>query len=374
VDRSFDVVVAGAGIMGLSCALELARRGRKVGVFDPAGTKAQASWAAAGILVTRDAHAFSSAFREFYVRSIRLYPEWLSGVSALAGKEVHVRRSGDYLVFDLEDPEGRRRLEAKSRQLERERATDFTITDTLPEALRGRSPLAKAKVFHFPGEGYVQNRDLLEALRAACARAGVLFLAEAPSHAWEFRHGKSHFAFSGERWEARQVLLAAGSWSLRVLEALGITAPMTPVKGQMVRIPKFHDSEAMIHFNDNLYLIPRGDSLVAGATTEPGVWDEGFDQVGEDYVESHFRKLLPGIPHHSIESWSGLRPRTKDRLPWMGWLDADRGWAICTGHYKCGISMAPLAAQCLTKTLLGEKTPYDLSPFNPWRKQGLTAS
>jgi glycine oxidase len=374
VNRSFDIVVAGAGVMGLSCALELARRGRKVGVFDPSGTKAQASWAAAGILVTRDAHAFSSAFREFYVRSIRLYPEWLSGVSALAGTEVHVHRSGDHIVFDLDDPEGRRRLDARMRQLERERAADFTVSDTLPEALGGRCPLSRVKVFHFPGEGYVQNRDLLEALRSACGKAGVSLLAATPSTAWEFRQGKTHFAFAGERWEARQTLLAAGSWSLRVLESLGISAPMVPVKGQMMRIPKFHGSEGMIHFNDNLYLVPRGDTLVAGATTEPGIWDEGFDRVGEEYVESHFRRLLPGVPHDAIETWSGLRPRTKDRLPWMGWLDPERGWAICTGHYKCGISMAPLAAQCLSKTLLGEKTPYDISPFNPWRRQGLTAS
>ncbi|MDB5050278.1 MAG: Glycine oxidase ThiO [Fibrobacteres bacterium] len=357
--------------MGLACALEEARRGARVGVFDPAATQAQASHAAAGILVTRDAHVFSSPFREFYVRSIRQYPEWLAALTASAGREVPLHKGGDYLIFDLDDPAARDRLEAKSRQLDRERSLAFTVTDTLPKHLQAHSPLAKVRVFHFPEEAYVQNRELLAALRLACEKAGVVFRIGNPARAWEYAEGTTRLTFSEDRWEARRVLLAAGAWSFQALEHLGITAPMVPVKGQMIRIRNFHGLESMIHFNDNLYLVPRGDSLVVGATTEPGNWSEGFDGVGEAYVETHLRRFLPEVSREPLETWSGLRPRTRDRLPWMGWLDQERGWAICTGHYKCGISMAPLAAQCLSKLLHGEKAPFDLSPFNPWRKQGL---
>ncbi len=358
--------------MGLACALEEARRGAKVGVFDPGLTEAQASGAAAGILVTRDAHAFASPFREFYVRSIRAYPEWLAGVSAAAGAQVPLHREGDYLVFDLDDRAGRERLEAKSRQLERERSLAFTVTDTLPPLLRGHCALENVKVFHFPEEAYVQNRELISALRSACGKAGVVFRHCHPERAWEYASGRTLLAFPEGSWEARKVLIAAGAWSLRLLESLGVSAPIIPVKGQMMRIPKFHGSQSMIHFNDALYLVPRGDSLVVGATTEPGTWSEGFDGAGEAFIASQLRRFLPEVSRQPLEAWSGLRPRTRDRLPWMGWLDLDRGWAICTGHYKCGISMAPLAAQCMVRLLHGEKPGFDLAPFQPWRKQGLT--
>jgi glycine/D-amino acid oxidase-like deaminating enzyme len=56
----------------------------------------------------------------------------------------------------------------------------------------------------------------------------------------------------------------------------------------------------------------------------------------------------------------------------MGWLDASRGWAVCAGHYKCGISMAPLAAESMVRLLAGEKPLVDLRPFDPWRKKGLS--
>src|SRR5690606_31468636 len=107
MQEDFDLVVAGAGVMGLGCAWEEARRGSKVAVFDPAPGGAKASLAAAGILVTRDARIFMSPFREFYVRSIRMYPEWLEDLSKAAGTEVPLHRSGDFLVFDASEPAGR---------------------------------------------------------------------------------------------------------------------------------------------------------------------------------------------------------------------------------------------------------------------------
>lgn len=358
--------------MGLACAWEEARNGRKVAVFDPAATGVQASRAAAGILVTRDARVFSSPFREFYVRSIRQYPEWLAAVSSAAGTEVPLHRSGDWLIFDLDDSEAVKRLELKSRQFDRERSLDFTVTDRLPEFLRDHCPLERIKAFHFPGEAYVQNRTLLAALRTACERAGVEFRREAPVRPWKPEGGGTAIEFAGDAWVARQVLLAAGAWSLQVLEAMGISAPLIPVKGQLLRLQKFHGSESMVHFNDSLYLVPRGDSLVAGATTEPGTWSEETDGRGAAYVEKGFRRFLPDASREPLEAWSGLRPRTRDRLPWMGWLDQEKGWAICTGHYKCGISMTPLAAQCLVNLLNGRKPPFDLTPFHPWRKLGLS--
>ena len=275
----FDLAIAGAGIMGLACAWEEARRGKSVGVFDPSVSAAQASFAAAGILVTRDARFFASPFREFYVRSIRQYPEWLAGISAVPGAEVSLHRGGDHLIFDLDDAFAREKMEAKERQLEREHSHDFTIADALPEFLKGHCPAVNVRVFHFPGEAYVQNRDLLAALRLACETAGVVFRIGSPTLPWEHSGGSTRIRFDDGEWEARKVLIAAGAWSAGLLGSLGIAAPMVVVKGQLARIPKFHGTDGMIHFNDDFYLVPRGEWLVAGATTEPGVRSEGFDEA-----------------------------------------------------------------------------------------------
>lgn len=368
---TYDLAIAGAGVMGLACAWEAARRGLSVLVFDPGLTRAQASRAAAGILVTRDARAFQSVFREFYVRSIRMYPEWLEALAAASGRDVPYRRAGDWMVFDLDDPRAVKRLAEKERQFAREKAAGFTVTDTLPPILAGRTPVSRIRAFHFPGEAYVQNRDLLDALREACLRSGVAFRAEAAPGPWGSAAGLTRLPFSGGPIAARRVLVAAGAWSENVLADQGIRAPVIPVKGQLVRLPRFHGGDSMLHLNDEMYLVPRGDSLVCGATSQPGVWDEGFDALGEAWIGSRLARWFPDLDAAPLERWSGIRPRTRDRLPWMGWLDSARAWAVCAGHYKSGISMAPLASQCLVRLLLREKPPADLAPFDPWRRRGL---
>jgi len=370
-DAGLDLVVVGAGVMGLGCALAAAKEGKSVAVLDPAPDSAKASWAAAGILVTRDAHPFLSPFREFYVRSIHAYPAWLAEIAAQTGISVPLHRGGDHQIFDLESKAGLEQYQAKVKQLDREHSRAYTVSDELPPFLRGFSPLRNVKVFHFPGEAYVQNRDLLSALRAACLKAGVRIESGSASGPWEYSAGRTRIPMDNGELLARQVLLAAGAWSGKVLEDLGIAAPMIPVKGQMCRIRKFYPEDGMVHFNEDIYLVPRGDSLIIGATTEPGVWSEGFDSTGEEYLGGHLKRMLPEISQEPMETWAGFRPRTRDRLPWMGWIDIDRGWAICAGHYKCGVSMAPLAAQCMSRLLMGEKPPVDLAPFHPWRLKGL---
>lgn len=372
---NLDLAVAGGGIMGLACALEAAIRGRRVAVFAPrsitGAAEGSASWAAAGILVTRDARVFHSPFREFYVRSIHSYPAWLDRLAALTSRKVPLHRHGDYLVFDLDTPGAQAQLDARRSQWDREHARAYTESEELPAFLRDHSPLERVRVFHFPGEAYVQNRDLLETLRAACEGQGVQFVETTLRGPWEHKAGFTEGQTATGAFRARQVLVAAGTWTAPLLESLGITAPLVPVKGQMIRIPRFHSSPSLVHYGEEIYLVPRGDTLIVGATTEPGVWRDGYDEVGEAYIGRHLARFLPEVAKSPVEAWSGLRPRTRDRLPWMGWLDASRGWALCAGHYKCGISMAPLAAESMVSLLEGNRPPVDLQAFDPWRKKGL---
>ena len=227
---------------------------------------------------------------------------------------------------------------------------------------------------HFPEEAYVDNRLLLENLQAACLNMGVdLMSSKNPApHLLSTNEVRVNFwdaSNATKTLRSKQLLVTAGVWSNSILHQLGWTAPMIPVKGQLGFVPPIHSSNSMVHLGENLYLVPRGKNMILGASTEPRVWDEGYIQeIGEKIIKKSLVYLSKN-PGPFLETWTGIRPRTKDRLPLMGSISSNV--FLCTGHYKSGISMAPLAAKCMADLMNEEKPSMDLKPFAPLRKKGL---
>lgn len=379
----YDLLVLGAGVMGLSVAFEEQQRGKRVAVIDPkpfGADRSRASWAAAGILVTRAGVLGDSAFRNFHLRSVPLYPDWLARVEAAAGMTVPYERSGDYQIF-LGDPahntETGRILHEREDQLRRERASRFTRLQDWPDFLKPHGAHEPVHLYHFPDEAYVNNRMLLQALEAALRRGGATLLPESRAVKITRDGNQNQVDVTTPTGtltiRATKILVAAGAWCNDVLGLLGLTMPLYPVKGQLALLPNFHGTRSMLHGGERFYLIPRGDKLVAGATTEPRVWEDGFNEKGERHLGTELARFFPGVKPEWVETWSGLRPRSADRLPLFGWADEASGVAIATGLYKSGISLAPLAARALSALLNGEKPPVDLRPFAPWRTGGLSA-
>jgi glycine oxidase len=382
----YDLLVLGAGIMGLSVAFEQQQQGKRVAVVDPhapgAGL-ARASWAAAGILVMRAGVLGGSPFRRFYLRSIPMFPDWLARIEAASGIRVPYERGGDYQIFPgdpAHDAEARRVLEEREDQLRRERASRFTRLDEWPDFLKPYGAPGPIRAYHFPDEAYVNNRVLLEALEAALRRGGATMLAGATpvgiGREGDLNTVTLSTAGATRTLRAARLLIAAGAWSNEPLKLLGLAMPLYPVKGQLALLPNFHGTRTMLHGGERFYLIPRGDQLVAGATTEPRIWDTRFDEKGERHLGGELARFFPGVRIPSfgaVETWCGLRPRSADRLPLLGWLDEASGIALATGLYKSGISLAPLAARAMAALLNGEKPPVGLRPFAPWRAGGLTS-
>lgn len=376
---SFDIAVLGAGVIGLAAAFEESQRGRRVAVIDAGAFGLGASWAAAGILNARAGLLGNSPFREFHLRSVAAYPDWIARIESASGRPIPYSRTGDYQVFPLDDPASRLALHEREDQLFREKAHAFTVRDAWPDFLAPHAAPGPVRVFHYPGEAYVQNRVLLESLTEALRRRGAgLFPGTRVEKFGREKNGvhvlEAVAEGRGVRILADQVLIAAGTGCNALLGLLGLALPLSPVKGQLAMLPRFYAEDTMVHGVEKFYLVPRGNRLIAGATTERGVDDTEFNARGEAHLAGQLRRFFPRVRPEWVESWGGLRPRSADRLPVMGWVDEGAGIAISTGHYKSGISLAPLSARCLSALLHGEKPPASLAPFDPWRSGALQSA
>ncbi len=361
--------------MGLSCALSEAVQGKSVTVIDKFPLSTKASFASAGILTQRGASKFYSPFREFQIRSLWAFDKWLGTVSNHAARPISVNRWGAYLIYNQDLEGGQAQFESELAKLEREKAEGFTISTDLPAHLQPLAHKAIYQVIHFPDEGFVNNKDLLNALTAACLKFNVKFLEQTTVTALTSHSGGVDLEYKSKddagHLQADHMIVAAGAWCNDLLNLLGLRAPLVPVKGQMFSIPIQYQENCFIHFQKELYLVPRGDQLMVGVTTEAREWDESFTPEGEAYVTNLLRALLP-MPQLTItDRWAGLRPRTKDRVPFMGPCDSHDRVYLCTGHYKSGIGMAPLSAQCISAMINGQTPPFDMTPFLPQRKNGI---
>lgn len=361
-----EVIVLGGGIVGLSIARESALQGRSTIVLERDVATSHASAAAAGLLVSRAVRSSTVAGRMFYTRSLEAYPRWIADLERESGLRIPLAEGDDWCFFCPCS-----RADRFRDRLERESDPDsWQETDRLPAGLSEHVSSRPWRVFRFAHERWVKPSDLLPALRSSALRAGAQLLEGVGIPTVTRTAGGGWSVSTQDRTIAcRDLVVAAGPWSGGVLETLGWSANLVPVRGQMVLVPRLHGLEALVHLEDSFYVVPRGDHSVVGATSEHGVWEETTTDAGLQDLLGRIGLLFPGFdPSLAVDRWAGIRPRTRDRVPHLGWLEP--GLMVASGHYRSGISMAPLTGQVASDLLADRKPSHDLADLDPHRRPG----
>ena len=370
-----NALVLGGGVIGLSVADELARRGARVTVIDMRSPGRGASQASAGILAPYvEAHE-SSPLLDLGVRSLDLFDEFVQRVSRDSGRPVEYSRSGT-LQIALSDDESRGFAVAKawldSRGVESELFT--------PNELQRLEPAVTERAvtgLRIPRQGFVSVPSLLQALTQSARQHGARF--ESPVQALDVDNGADRVRVrAGDRqYDADVVVIAAGSWSGRI-RVRGVPAlPVRPVRGQLLhlRFAPTLPRPTTIVWGPRCYTVPWTDgSLLVGATMEDVGFDETSTVDGVHELGSAVIDLLPAARGASLEAIRvGLRPALPDDLPAIGpFRDAPRVWAA-TGHFRNGILLAPLTAALLARGVIeGDHDPALAltSPDRTWRVPG----
>ncbi|MBV9333961.1 MAG: glycine oxidase ThiO, partial [Candidatus Eremiobacteraeota bacterium] len=340
-----DVIVAGAGLIGLSIAFELAQRGAAVRVYDRAEPARAASWAGAGMLAPYTERITDESLLAFCAESLREYPDFVARVRDASGIDAHLRLDGVfYAAFESGEIDSLARhandLQKRGVRCEMlDRNAVLTAEPWLGAALTGG--LLKHD------EGHVDNRRLGRALAAACQARGVRieqsFSMEIESDARRVLGVRTDRGFNG----AKAVVNACGAWAaqLRGVPA-SCVPPIEPVKGQMIALNVPTGFVRRATWVPGAYLVPRDDGrLLIGATVESKGFDERVTGEGVHELLHAALNAAPALGSFTItESWAGLRPGTPDGLPVLGTTELD-GFLLATGHYRNGILLAPATAR-----------------------------
>lgn len=336
-----EICIAGAGIIGLSLALELHRRGAAVTILERDTPLSHASIAAAGMLAAHDP-VNPSPLEPLSELSVSLYPKFLSHIAELSGQLVPFQTS--------------RTLQGHP-----------TYSS---DAVSASIPGLQINELHFRilEEYSIDPRQLAPALLAAVRNTSVCLLENTMLHSVTETGHDLVLQTTGGSLRAKQLVYAMGAWS---------PAPVAPRKGQMlsVALPLSFSLHEVVR-TPSIYIVPRtkgprAGNVLVGATIE----DAGFDTTPHHADLARLREraaqLIPilGDPAlcPEVDSWAGLRPSTPDGLPLLGHHPASSRRFLATGHYRDGILLAPATAHVMAQTLGGEQTTVDLTPFSPAR-------
>ena len=353
--KTWDVIVIGGGVIGLSLAWRLRKASATVLVVEKGEPAREATYAAGGMLADCDP-GIPPDLRPIATASARLYPEFVKELQAEAFQSPDLREQGTIAFFDGEEASACR----EARQLNGDELTEL-------EPLIARRGSA-----YFLPERSIDPRKLGRALDKAARTIGVDLVSGAPATEVATLGGRASGVRTAKSFYASNAVVnCAGAWAAQ-LKPLGV--PTHPVKGQMVcLIPLAEDKHAgplvqHVIRTPEVYIVPRSDGrILLGATVEEVGFEKRVDPETVKRFTESAAAVVPEIGRMRLhDAWAGLRPGTPDGLPILG-ATSLKGYFAATGHFRDGILLAPVTALIMTQLLKGRAAGFDLQKFSPLR-------
>jgi glycine oxidase len=358
-----DVVVIGAGLIGLAVAFELAERGAAVRVVDRSVPARAASWAAAGMLAPYTEGVRNQALLRLCAASLQEYPAFVERVVRASGIDPRLHLDG--VVHAAFDDAHFEQLWRHAHALQTQGVWCGVL---YREGVLVAEPWIGASVVGgilIGGEGCVDNRLLGRALLAACETHGVRIEANSTVVVQCDRRRMLGIHTDRGFTSSRAAINACGAWAARVQ---GVppqcVPPVEPVKGQMFALNAPAELVRRPTWVPDAYFVPRDDRRVlVGATVERVGYDGRVTAQGLHRLLDAALVAAPSLADFAVtETWAGLRPGTPDGLPFLGPTPLE-GLFVAAGHFRNGVLLAPATARLIADAVEG-RAPSELADFS----------
>ena len=401
--KQADIVVVGAGIIGVACALQLARQGRRVVVLDPQAPGMGASYGNAGHLATEQVFPIADlsilkrlpamlldpmgplrldwtylprALPWFIrlllnLRPVR-YQRTVAGLRALnegslgawqrllqsMGQTQLLREDGSLLVY--ERAESRAALDAVQQRMRQQGvAVDFWSGDAVRKAAPQLSDAIQGGLF-FPATGhFLDPYTVVGELVNAAKAEGVQFLQQRVLDGRVEGSGVSLTTDQGVL-TAQQVLIACGAHSAKLTAALtGKQVPLDTERGYHLMLP--HEQQrlpfAVTSLERKFIMTPMTGGLRLAGTVEFA----GLDRPANMQRAWQLHRLSKGLFRHDLSDseatpWMGFRPSLPDSLPIIDRV-CEGKVLLAFGHQHLGLTQAAVTAEWVGQLAAGERVP-----------------
>ncbi|MCM8748477.1 glycine oxidase ThiO [Thermomicrobiaceae bacterium CFH 74404] len=369
MQESAEIAIIGGGIIGCAVAYQLAARGHwGVTVLERDRVGGQAMVAFAGLLSGAPPGRHGDPFGALAAASLERFPRVAADLRERTGIDPELRHTGAlYLALTADEeaalrlpPDTLRQYHPECRWLEARELRELE-----PEV----SPLLRGALYA-PWEWQVLSPRLVQAYARAAALAGARIRETVEVRGVE-RDGDRVTALltSDGRLAVGQVVLAAGAWSGHLGRLFGLSLPVGPLRGQIVRLAAWGPAVRHSLYRGELYIGAKADGTVAvGSTEELASFDRRPTGAGVALLSRFAVETVPALGQATfLDAWAGLRPLSEDGLPLIGRAPGLANVLVATGHARNGVLLSPVTAEAVADLLEGRRPAVDLAPFDPAR-------
>ncbi|MFD1746057.1 NAD(P)/FAD-dependent oxidoreductase [Rhizobium helianthi] len=371
--QSVDLLVIGAGVMGLWAALKAGRLGLSTLIVDRARPGSGASGGLLGALMPHIPDRWN-AKKQFQFYALCDLELEVSRLEAETGLSCGYARCGRLIPLPkphLRPIAERNGEDAALRWVSETRRFDWTVLDGTPDERWLAAEPSAFGVVYDQLAGRVSPRHLIAALVAACdALACVQRVDGAEVASLMADHVRladgTDIAFG-------HCIMASGTGSFPLLEQLGPSLPRRlgrAVKGQAALLRAGIETTNPVLFLNGIYVVPHEEGLVAVGSTSEEEFEQPFETDALlDKVIEKARELSPMLRTAPVvERWAGLRPKAVDRDPMIGpHPEAPRVLAL-TGGFKVSFGLAHRLADAVLAPFSGAVID---TPDNYWLESHL---
>lgn len=381
--KTYEIVVIGGGIIGLSTAYYLVKEGKKVMLVEKNHIGSGASGACDDMILLQSKKP--GIHLEMAVESLELY----RGLSGELGVDIEFQNRGGMIL--IEDNEQLAIMEEFVKQ-QQKFGLDVHMIDG--RDVKKRQPHVREGIVastYSDKDSQVNPLKVMSGFMSKGKSLGLEIRKGATINKLEQTTGRWKISFEdGTSVETEYVVNAAGAWAPQIGQMVGIEIPITPRRGQIAvteQIPllgetnlwsaeyivaklkpelrkKRNDLHGKLGVGFAFSQTREGNCFI-GSTREDAGYCKETNFQALNIIISQAVKLFPVFRNvNIIRSFAGLRPASIDGKAIIGEVEGKEGFLIAAGHEGDGIALAPITGKVVSDLICGRKVKYNMEELN----------
>ncbi|WP_313346067.1 FAD-binding oxidoreductase [Sedimentibacter sp.] len=380
--KTYDAVILGGGIIGLSCAYYLTLKNKKVALIEKNQIGDGSSGACDDMILLQSKKPGKNL--ELAIESLNLY----KGLSKDLDYDIGFHSRGGMILIDNED-----HMSFMENYVRQQKNYGLNIELIDKKDVKKHHPHVKDGIIastHGTEDSQVYPLYVMRAFLSKALKAGMDVYKK--TYATELKKKSSYWVVKLENdleLETENIINATGAWCAEIGELTGIDIPITSKKGQIIiteSIPQLGKENIwsadyiisklnpeLVNYSERYKELGIGLSCsqassgnyLIGSTREKGNYNKGTDTEVIEILVNQAVDFFPIFKNvHIIRTFAGFRPACEDGKPIISEVKGHEGYYIASGHEGDGIAMAPITGKLISQMICREKTTIDVDELS----------